>query len=262
MDENKQSVIEQTTVNLPFLDDEVPALFLVDGRLYIPVFAVCHALGIRSDIHIRRWRHLLLWTTAQKLPLQIEKQGKRLVWCLLISEVPFLYGLFNWQLVTFERRIQLYLATKEQAKRSHLAYQDMQQQYQVMRQALFIFLANFADIDTLLQHYTDRFSAILDEESSLFLASLIGNGRSLFQRAASHARKMIHDQEKLPIIDTFQIDAYNRVIDSCLMPLLPIVPSDDCELFFEFMRKLVSWRRELQVFWSERRYQLIKWQEN
>ena len=140
MDENKHTVIEQTTVILPFLDDEVPALSLADGRLYIPVYAVCHALGIRADTHIRRWRHLLLWTTAQKLPLQTQKRGKRLVWCLLISEVPFLYGLFSWQLVSSERRLQLYHATKEQVKLSHMAYQDMQQQYKVMRQALFIFL--------------------------------------------------------------------------------------------------------------------------
>ncbi len=262
MDESEQKVIEQTTVILPFLDDEVPALSLADGRLYIPVYAVCHALGIRADIHIRRWRHLLLWTTARKLPLQTQKRGKRLVWCLLISEVPFLYGLFSWQLVSSERRLQLYHATKEQVKLSHMAYQDMQQQYKVMRQALFIFLTNFAEIDTLLQQYTDRLSVILDDESILVLDSLIGNGRSLFERAASHAQKMVHDQEMLPIIDTFQIDANNRVIDSCSMPLLPIVPPEDCKLFFEFMRQLTSWRRELQAFWSERGYQLIKWKEN
>lgn len=116
MDEDNQTVIEQTTVILPFLDDEVPALSLADGRLYIPVYSVCHALGIRPDIYIRRWRHLLLWTTARKLPLQTQKKGKRLVWCLLISEVPFLYGLFDWQLISTERRLQLYYATKEQTK--------------------------------------------------------------------------------------------------------------------------------------------------
>ena len=29
---------------------------LADGKPYIPVFAVCHALGIPPDIHIRCWR--------------------------------------------------------------------------------------------------------------------------------------------------------------------------------------------------------------
>jgi hypothetical protein len=83
-------VVAQTTTRLPSLDDQVPVLYLSDGRPYIPVFAVCRAFGIHPDIHIRRWRRLVLWITARKLPFQTEKRGKRLVWCLLISEVPFL----------------------------------------------------------------------------------------------------------------------------------------------------------------------------
>jgi hypothetical protein len=252
MDENNQTVIEQTTVILPFLDDEVPALFLADGRLYIPVYAVCHVLGIRADMHIRRWQHLLLWTTARKLPLQTQKRGKRLVWCLLISEIPFLYGLFNWQLVSSERRIQLYHATKEQKKLLNLAYQVMQQQYKTMRQALFTFLTSFVDIDQLLKLYTDILSSTLDEEASLTFTSLVDRGRSLFQMTTEHARKMLQDQETLPIIDLFQIDANNRVIDSFSMPLLPIVPPEDSELFFAFMKQLADWIWELQVLWSER----------
>jgi hypothetical protein len=82
-------VVTQTTTRLPFLDDEVPILYLSDGRPYIPVFALCHALGIRPDIHTRRWRRLVLWVIARKLPFHTEKPGRRLVWCLLISEVPF-----------------------------------------------------------------------------------------------------------------------------------------------------------------------------
>lgn len=96
MDEREPVVMKQTTITLPFLDDEVPALYLADGRPYIPVFAVCHALGIPSASSIRHWRNLALWVTARKLPLQTRKQGKRLLWCLLISQVPFLYGLFDW----------------------------------------------------------------------------------------------------------------------------------------------------------------------
>ena len=56
MNEREQEAVAQTMIPLPFLSDEVPALYLADGRPYIPVFAVCHALGIRADLHIRRWR--------------------------------------------------------------------------------------------------------------------------------------------------------------------------------------------------------------
>ncbi len=262
MKEYHQDAIKQTTMTLPFLNDEVPALSLADGRLYIPVYAVCHTLGIRAEVHIRRWRRLVLWINARKLPLQTKKQGKRLVWCLPILEVPYLYGLFNWQLVSPERRLQLCQATEEQAKRSNLVYQQMQQEYKVMHQALFTFLTSFADIDTLLQQYVEILSDILDDESALLLASFIDSDRSLFQKTILHARKMLYDQEMLPIIDTFKTDADNKVIDSFSMPLLPIVPLEDKDLFIVFMRQLVDWRRELQAFWSEQQRNIIKWQEN
>src|SRR5258708_12642955 len=173
MDEYQQVVIEQRTVTLPFLHDEVPALYLADGRPYVPVCAVCRALGIRADMHIRRWRKLVLWITARKLPFQTEKRGKRLVWCLLISEVPFLYGLFDWKLVSPERRLQLRLATEEQVKLANLAYQEMQQRYKAMRQALFPFLTTFADIDTLLHHYPLILSPTLHDASPLTLPAPI-----------------------------------------------------------------------------------------
>src|SRR5258706_3933464 len=41
MDKSQQEVFKQTTVTLPFLDDQVPALSMANGRLYIPVCAVC-----------------------------------------------------------------------------------------------------------------------------------------------------------------------------------------------------------------------------
>jgi hypothetical protein len=252
MNESQQEVIEQITVTLPSLDDEVPALYLADGRLYIPVCSVCHALGIRADTHIRRWRRLLLWITARKLPFLTEKRGKRLVWCLLISEVPFLYSLFDWKLVSPERRLQLLQASKEQMKLADLVYQEMQQSYRVIRQALFTFLTNFADIDMLLQQYTDVLSPTLDDESSLALSSLIDCGRWLFRKATAHARKMLQDQGELPIIEAFKIDANKNVIDTFSMPLLPIVPDEDSQLFFALMGQLTVWRQELQAFWSGR----------
>ncbi len=251
MDESQQEVIEQTTVILPFLDDQVPALYLADGRLYIPVRAVCYALGIRADTHIRRWQRLVLWITARKLPLQTEKRGKRLVWCLLISEVPFLYSLFDWKLVSPERRLQLRRASEEQVKLADLAYQEMQQRYKAMRQTLFTFLTTFTDIDVLLQQYAQVLSPTLDNESSLTLIALIERVRSLFQDAAAHARKILHDQGELPIIDVFTIDADNKVIDTFSMPLLPIVPQEESEQFFALMGHLTAWRQELQTFWSE-----------
>jgi hypothetical protein len=59
-DSEVSEVVLQTTTRPPFLDDQVPALYLADGRPYIPVFAVRRALGIRLGTHIQRWRQLVL----------------------------------------------------------------------------------------------------------------------------------------------------------------------------------------------------------
>jgi hypothetical protein len=146
----------------------------------------------------------------------------------------------------------LHHATEEQAKLSDLAYQEMQQQYKIMRQTLFTFLTNVSDIDVLLQQYADILSTTLDDESSLALASLIYRGRSLFQKTTAHARKMLHFQGEQPIIDTFKIDANNNMIHTFSMPLLPIIPDEDSELFFAYMKQLTAWRWELKAFWSKR----------
>ncbi len=127
----------------------------------------------------------------------------------------------------------------------------MQQRYKAMRQALFTFLTTFVDIDVLLQRYTHALSPTLDDKSSLALSALIDRGRSLFQKATVHARKMVHDQGTLPSIDAFKIDADNNVIDTFSMPLLPIVPDEDSEHFFALMGQLTAWRQELEAFWSE-----------
>jgi hypothetical protein len=116
------------------------------------------------------------------------------------------------------------------------AYKEMHKNYIAIRKALFAFLTNAADSDALLQRYDDVLTTTFDNESTLQLVARIELGRSLFQEATDHARKMVHDQEELPIIDIFTID--NNLIDTNSMPLLPIVPQEDSELFFSFMKQL------------------------
>jgi hypothetical protein len=107
------------------------------------------------------------------------------------------------------------------------------------------------DSDALLQRYVDVLPAISDNELTLRLAALIESGCSIFRDAIDHARKMVRDQRVFPIIDTFRVDSDNYVIGTFSMPLLPIVPQEDYELFFSFMRQLTAWREELQTFCGE-----------
>jgi hypothetical protein len=251
MDEQEPVVMMQTTVTLPFLDDEVPALYMADGRPYIPVFAVCHALGIPPTSSIRRWRNLALWVTARKLPFQTKKQGKRLVWCLLISQVPFLYSLFDWKLVAPERQAQLRQATEAQIQLANQAYQEMQQRYKATRQLLFQFMTACIDIERFFQRSREAASIQLDGQASLACEALIERGRRLYGDAAAHARKMLQDQGELPIVDAVRVDATDTVVESFSMPLLPIVPKEDITRFGEFMCQLTAWHVELATFWRQ-----------
>ncbi len=251
MDEREPVVMMQTMVTLPFLDDEVPALYLADGRPYIPVCAVCHALGISPASSIRRWRNLALWVTARKLPFQTKKQGKRLVWCLLISQVPFLYSLFDWKLVAPERQAQLRQATEAQIQLVNRAYQEMQQRYKATRQLLFHFMIECADIERFFQRSAEIASMRLDGQASLAFQSLVERGRGLYRDAAAHARKMLQEQGELPIMDAVRVDANCTVVETFSMPLLPIVPKEDSTLFGEFMYRLAAWYVELAAFWRQ-----------
>jgi len=249
MDEREPVIIMQTTVTLPFLDDEVPALYLADGRPYIPVCAVCHALGISPASSIRRWRNLALWVTARKLPFQTIKQGKRLVWCLLISQVPFLYSLFDWKLVAPERQAQLRQATEAQIQLANRAYQEMQQRYKATRQFLFQFMTECADIERFFQRSVEIASSQLDGQAFLDLEALIERGRWLYRDAAAHARKMLREQGELPIIDAVMVDANYTAVETFSMPLLPIVAEEDSRRFVEYRRQLAAWHVELAAFW-------------
>lgn len=251
MDEREPVVMRQSTVTLPFLDDEVPALYLADGRPYIPVFAVCHALGIAPASSIRRWRNLALWATARKLPFQTKGQGKRLVWCLLISQVPFLYSLFDWKLVAQERQAQLRQATEAHIQLAHRAYQDMQQRYKAMRQLLFQFMTECADIERFFQRSSEAASIQLDGPASLAFEALIERGRGLYRDAEAHARKMLREQGEVPVIDAVRVDATGSVVDTFSMPLLPIVPQEDSTRFGELMRQLAAWHVEFAAFWRQ-----------
>src|SRR5215470_5966772 len=106
MDEQGQK-IHQTTLVLPYFDYEVPVLYVADGKCYVPVFEVCRMLGLRAHTHMARWRRLLVWDNARKLPLRTAR-GIRIVWCLQLGMVPFLFSCFDWSLLSPKRQEQLH----------------------------------------------------------------------------------------------------------------------------------------------------------
>jgi len=73
----------------------------------------------------------------------------------------------------------------------------------------------------------------------------------LYREAATHARKMLRDQDELPIVDAVRVDANYTVVETFSMPLLPIVDEEDSTRFVEYRRQLTAWYVELAELWRQ-----------
>ena len=236
--ENQEQEIRQTAITLPYFDYEVPVLYL-NGTPYVPVIALCEMLGLRADTHIRRWRKLVLWANARKLPLRTAR-GKRIVWCLHIGALPFWCACFNWSLVNPERRIQLRQAVDEWLKMIEQAEREMLGNYKYIRRLLFAFLTAYADADTKLSRFAQHLSPRLDSDSSKQLERLVSQGRTLIHEATAHAREMLHEQATIPVVDAVKVDPDGEVTETLSLPLFPMVSREDGERFFEYISMLTQ----------------------
>ena len=240
---------EQITVRLPFFDEEIPALIAeADGRIYLPVIEVCRMLGIRADRHIPRWRTLVFWHGARKLPYLIKSGVTRIVWCLDMGSVYFLYGSFDWGLVSPLRQQQLREATEAAIEVTSRVHTHMTETYHHVRKALFSFLISSAGWQEALQQRARQVAPRLEPGACIQFEELIGEGSRLIGEARAQARAVLQWQADLPVIDAFAIDGGGRVIDEFPLPLLPLVPRDELERYFAAGDRLVEWYYSMSAF--------------
>ena len=138
-------VVGQTTITIPYFEHEVPALYTSDGTFYIPVIALCQMLGLSANVHIPRWRTLMLWHHARKLPLRTPTGRTRVVWCLHAGAIPFWCCSFDWSLVTTRRQTQLHRAFETWLVAVGQAQQEMLREYRQIRRQLFEFLTAYVE---------------------------------------------------------------------------------------------------------------------
>lgn len=240
--------IRQATMILPYFNHEVAVVYLADGSAYLPVRALCRMLGLHAGTHIPRWRKLVLWTNARKLPLQTAK-GERIVWCLHRGALPFLCACFNWSLVSSERREQLRQATDVWLNEIEQAQRVMLDRYRSLRRDLFVFLESYSHAETWLEQWRLHFSATLDVASSRQLEQLLAQGKMLIRQTTEQARKMVQEQAMSPIVDVVTLDANGVPTETdTSFPLFPVVPLEDHEQFFASLRELAQWHREMATF--------------
>jgi len=250
MGENKPGV-QQGVMTLPYFEYEVPIVYLADGAGYIPVVALCRMLGIRPERHMPRWRRLSLWEHARKLPLQTEKRGTRMVWCLHLGALLLWCSSFNWSLVSPERRMQLRQATEAGLKHLEQAHQEMLTRYRQMRHLLFRFLTNYANAQTQLQQVATRMHPHLDADSCAALDVLLAQGSAIIEEATAHARAILQDQASIPIMDIVTIDAEGNATEVGTQPLFPVISEEDCQQFFAQIDRLTGWYGDFLFFVAE-----------
>jgi hypothetical protein len=246
----QRQAIQQTTMMLPYFDEEVPALFLADGTAYFPVKSLCNMLGLRAETHIPRWRKLVLWANARKLPLQTAR-GKRMVWCIHMGALPFWCACFNWSLVPDVRREQLRQATDAWLEDVEQAHRLMLDRYRSLRRYLFEFLEAYSDAETWLDQWALHLSASLDVTSFRQLELLLSQGKTLIGQATAQARKMVQELAIAPMIDMVKIDTSGKLADTCSLPLFPVVPREDREQFFTYLSKFAQWCQGMAAFMDE-----------
>jgi hypothetical protein len=249
MDEREPGV-RQATITLPYFDYEVPVLNEEGGTRYIPVIALCEMLGLPAKTYIPRWRKLVLWASARKLPLSTSR-GKRLVWCLHLGALPFWCVCFEWSAVSTERRMQLHQATSAWLGDIAQVHQQMLDDYRSLRKGLFAFLVAYSDVEDTLRQWQLRLSSILDETATKQFEMLITQGREMIDQATTQARRIVFGQEKDPIVDVFALNANGEVTEAGTLPLFPVVPRGDREQFFTSITQLTEWHKELITFFDK-----------
>ncbi len=249
--EEPGQIVHQATLVLPYFNYEVPVLYVTDGTPYIPVVALCRMLGLRAETHIPRWRRLLLWCNACKLSMRTAR-GRRIVWCLHLGAIPFLFSCFDWSLVSPERRIQLRQATDASLKLMEEAHQKMLTRYRDLRRHLLTFLVAYAQADSQLDQVARRMHMRLDGDSCLQFEVLLSQGRTLIQEATAYARTLVQEQATDLIADVVTADADGQMTQIGSFPLFPVVSRQDEERFSAYLSRLTQWYRQVFAFLDEK----------
>lgn len=245
----KHKPVHQATIHLPHFDYDVPIIYPDGEEGFVPVRAVCDMLGIRADTRIPRWRTLLLWEGARKLPWQREGQRTCIAWCLHLGALPFLYHCFDWSFVLPDRRKQLYQATEEALDVLEGERKKRESRYRTLRQLLFPFLVKMDGADGRLQEKAQEMSSSLTEDAQQRLKTLAQVGCTIIQTTTTIAKNMLHEMGTSWIVDGIQIDETGNITDTFSMPLFPILPKEeDIDAFVQAGRMLLFWCDDLDAF--------------
>lgn len=246
------SILRQTTITLPHYDYEVRALYIADCEApYLPVQDLCNMLGLRASTHIPRWRKLVLWGNARKLPVATQK-GKRLMWCLHMGALLSWYCTFSWDNVLPERRAQLRESADAWLDASKQAHQEMLARYRTTRRLLFEILTAYAESDTTFSRFTSLLHKQLnDVKIEAQWVALIARGKDLINRVATHARQMLHEQSRIPLMDVLTLNTVGEIIDEFPLPLFPIVQEKELGRLFTYLGELIEWHQQLKQFLAD-----------
>lgn len=245
--------IRQITATLPYFHERVPMLYMRNGTPYVPLVVLCRFLGVRMKTYLPRWRKMLFWQCARKLPLQTPTRGKRFVWCLHLGALPFWYSTLNRLTIVPKRREQLQQATNELVSFPDIVYREKCHYYKHFWDLLSYFLATYTDAPSFFEQLALQITPFLKKENQIWLKEIIAQGQEIISEALTVAQKILHEQETLSLIEMYRLDHYGTVVETGFLPLHPTVLPEDQEHFSECLTFLEEWHQDLISFLQEQK---------
>ena len=135
----------------------------------------------------------------------------------------------------------------ELPNRIHL---EMLTHYRQVRRFLFWFLVTYENANVALTQWLQHIQSAINSDDAILLEELVVEGHSIIEEAINIARKMIHEQERIPIVDAYKVDHYGTVTEKFSLPLLPIVSQEDEERLVECMEMLKEWHQDMTIFFK------------
>jgi protein involved in ribonucleotide reduction len=159
----------------------------------------------------------------------------------------------NGKYVIPERREQLQQAKNELVTVPDIIYQETLRRHQQLRRFLFYFLTTYTDTSLFFEQVVQQVAPFLNEENQEWLEELIAQGQEIITEALVIARKILHEQEKIPTIDTYQPDHNGIFFEAGSLPLLPTTSTTsakDQQRFSKCLALLREWYQDLITFLS------------
>ncbi len=201
---------------------------------YVPIRALCELLGLppATWIGVVCSQHKGRTNAVRRWPYRAPDGMTRPEWCLEQHDALRWLSYLWPEKVQGERREQLRAYQQTMMDAMGQAYEQMQENYQVLRRTLFADLATCQRMQAMLTQMDEQFSPHLahmdppvgGEAVVAQFPALLSRGRETYDAYAAELRAVLAEMTGQPVIDALIVNEQGEVADTLAMPILPVTP--------------------------------------